>query len=113
MIADVFVAAGNCTVNVTVEVLFEPKSSTNKAAPPTLYTNAPRAVIAPVHTGFVKDKYEIKSLTCNFCNKKMLNSNAYIRLKLHVQKYIKKSNDICIFDYIELIWIILLPIKLD
>jgi hypothetical protein len=31
MIADVLVTAGNCTVNVLVEVLSEPKSSTHTA----------------------------------------------------------------------------------
>ena len=38
MIADVFDTAGNCTVNVAVEVLSAPKSSTQTAGlPPPLW----------------------------------------------------------------------------
>jgi hypothetical protein len=60
MIADVFVTAGNCTVNVAVEVLSAPKSSTQTAPPaPALYINAPLAVIEPVHAVFVNDMYEV------------------------------------------------------
>jgi hypothetical protein len=36
MIADVFVAAGNCTSKVVIEVLSEPKSNTQTAPPPSL-----------------------------------------------------------------------------
>jgi len=60
MIAVVFVAAGNCTTKVVVEVLFEPKSSTHIAPlSPALYIKAPRAVIAPVHEALANEKYAV------------------------------------------------------
>ena len=60
MIADVLVTAGNCTVNVAVEVLSAPKSNTQTAPPaPALYINAPRAVIAPVHDVLSNDIYAV------------------------------------------------------
>jgi hypothetical protein len=60
MIADVLVTAGNCTVNVLVEVLSAPKSSTQTAPlSPALYIKAPLAVIAPVHAAFEKEMYAV------------------------------------------------------
>ena len=63
MIADVLVTAGNCTVNVAVEVLSAPKSNTQTAPPaPALYIKAPRAVIAPVHDVLLNDMYAVSPL---------------------------------------------------
>jgi len=58
MMAEVFVIAGNCTVNVVVEVLSAPKSSTQIAPlSPDLYIKAPHAVSAEVHTALLNEIY--------------------------------------------------------
>jgi hypothetical protein len=53
MRAEELVSDGIVTVNVLLDVLSEPKSKTQIAGfvPPTLYINAPLAVIDPVHAG--------------------------------------------------------------
>jgi hypothetical protein len=55
IIAEVLVAAGNCTWNDVADVLSDPKSRTHTApSAPALYIKAPRAVITPVHDTFAK-----------------------------------------------------------
>jgi hypothetical protein len=61
MRAEVLVSVGIVTVKLVIEVLSLPKSRTQiaGAAPPTLYINAPRAVIDPVHAGDENVTYAI------------------------------------------------------
>ena len=62
IIAEVLVVAGNCTVKDPLDVLVDPKSKTQTAGFVVLffkYINAPRALIAPVHTALLKETYAV------------------------------------------------------